>query len=121
MAYTHGSHFTTEVLERLSATLASSLPGDLDKVYLVPGGAEAVETSIKLARQYQLALGRSDKHKVVGRCPSYHGNTLGALAVSGRASLREPYEPLLANLPRALLLPLPLRGDLVRAVWGEMC
>ncbi len=58
VAYTHGTHFTTEVLERLSATLANLLPGDLDKVYLVPGGAEAVETSIKLARQYQLALQR---------------------------------------------------------------
>ncbi len=100
VAYTHGSHFTTEVLERLSTKLTKVLPGDLDKVYLVPGGAEAVETSIKLSRQYQLALGRPEKHKVIGRWPSYHGNTLGALAVSGRASLREPYEPLLADLPR---------------------
>ncbi len=63
------------------------------------GGAEATETAIKLVRQYQLASRRPGKYRVVARWPSFHGNTLGALSLSGRAHLREPYQPLLADSP----------------------
>jgi adenosylmethionine-8-amino-7-oxononanoate aminotransferase len=100
VAYAHGSMFTTKAVEELSETLVGLLPENLDKVYLVHGGTEATETAIKLARQFHLARGKSDKYRVVGLRPGYHGNTLGALAVSGREPLRRPYEPMLADFPR---------------------
>ncbi|MGH9460134.1 MAG: aspartate aminotransferase family protein, partial [Vicinamibacteria bacterium] len=91
--------FTTEALEELCGALVELLPGDLDKVYLVAGGSEATETALKLARQYHLARGKPNKHRMIGLWPSYHGNTLAALSVGGRAPLRAPYEPLLSDFP----------------------
>ncbi len=112
VAYAHGSMFTASVIEDLSAALAELLPGDLDKIYLVHGGTEATETAIKLARQFHLARGETDKHRVVGLRPSYHGNTLGALSASGREPLRRPYEPMLSDFPR---IPAPY---CYRCPWG---
>jgi adenosylmethionine-8-amino-7-oxononanoate aminotransferase len=100
VAYAHGSMFTTEAIEELSSALVELLPGKLDKIYLVPGGTEATETAIKMARQYHLARGRQSKYRIVGLQPSYHGNTLGSLSASGREPLRKPYEPLLADFRR---------------------
>jgi adenosylmethionine-8-amino-7-oxononanoate aminotransferase len=99
VAYAHGTMFTTAALEELCGTLVELLLGDLDKVYLVSGGAEATETAIKLARQYHLARGKAGKYRVIGLWPSYHGNTLAALSVGGRGPLRAPYEPLLSDFP----------------------
>jgi adenosylmethionine-8-amino-7-oxononanoate aminotransferase len=99
VAYAHGTMFTTAALEETCAALVELLPGDLNKVYLVSGGAEATETAIKLARQYHLARGKPDKYRVIGLWPSYHGNTLAALSVGGRGPLRAPYEPLLSDSP----------------------
>jgi adenosylmethionine-8-amino-7-oxononanoate aminotransferase len=97
VAYVHGSQFTTDAIENWGQALVSRLPDGLTKLYLVPGGTEATETAIKLARQFQIASGRSSKYRTLACRPSYHGNTLGALAVSGRPGLRKPYEPLLAS------------------------
>ena len=97
VAYVHGTQFTTEAIERWAARLQELLPGDLGKLYLVPGGTEATETAIKMSRQYQVAVGREKRFRTLACRPSYHGNTLGALSVSGREGLRKPYLPLLAK------------------------
>jgi adenosylmethionine-8-amino-7-oxononanoate aminotransferase len=99
VAYAHGTQFTTAALEEACAELVNHLPQGVSKVYLVSGGSEATETAIKLARQYHLACGRPTRYQVVGRWPSYHGNTIAALSASGRASLRRPYQPLLLDFP----------------------
>lgn len=103
VAYVHGAQFTTEAMEEAAAMLIAALPPAYRdaKVYLTPGGAEAVETAIKLARAHAVATGRPERRKIVSQRPGYHGNTLGALAVSGRDALRAPYLPLLAEMPLA--------------------
>jgi adenosylmethionine-8-amino-7-oxononanoate aminotransferase len=92
VAYVHGTAFTSATLEQYADELAALLPLDDAKVYPVSGGSEAVETALKMARAYHLARG-ADRHVVIGRQGSYHGNSRGALDVSGRASLRAPYLP----------------------------
>ncbi len=106
VGYVHGGQFTTDSMEEAAALLVASLPpGYRDaSVYLTPGGAEAVETAIKLARAHAVAAGRPERWRVVSQRPGYHGNTLGALAVSGRDALRAPYEAMLADMP---LVPAP--------------
>lgn len=101
VAYIHGSQFTTEPIEQWAARLVEKLPSRRYKLYPVPGGTEATETAIKLARQYQLARGRASKYLTLACRPSYHGNTLGSLSVSGRDGLRKAYEPLLGNREHA--------------------
>ena len=110
-AYVHGAQFTTEAMEEAAALLVESLPSGFRnaKVYLTPGGAEAVETAIKLARAHAVASGYPERSRIVSQTPGYHGNTLGALAVSGRDALRAPYLPLLAEMP------------LVAAPWCPRC
>ncbi len=100
-AYVHGTQFTSEVLEDYTRRLARHAPGDCNRLYLVSGGSEANETAVKLARAYQLANGRPQRHKVVRRSVSYHGNTLSTLALSGRPNLQAPYRPMLAVTPEA--------------------
>jgi adenosylmethionine-8-amino-7-oxononanoate aminotransferase len=97
VAYAHGTQFTSEALEAYANELALLLPMDDGHVYPVSGGSEAMETALKLARTYQLAKGEPDRHKVIARWGSYHGNTLGALDASGREPLRRPYEPWLGR------------------------
>ncbi len=97
VAYVHGTQFTTDAIEEWAEGLSRLLPKELSKLYLVPGGSEATETAIKLARQYHLARGRDSKYRAIAVRPSYHGGTLGALSVTGRESLRKPYLPLLSN------------------------
>ena len=87
-AYVHGTQFTSAVLEEYARRLAVHAPGDCKRLYLLSGGSEATETAIKLARAYHLARGEPDRHKVIGGTTSYHGNTLGALSVSGRPILQ---------------------------------
>jgi len=98
-AYVHGTQFTSEVLEEYARRLAPHAPGDCRRLYLVSGGSEANETAVKLARAFHLARGEAGRFKVVRRSTSYHGNTLGTLALSGRPPLRAPYRPLLAATP----------------------
>ncbi len=95
LAYAHTSFFTTEVAEALADTLAASAPGDLNHVYFVSGGSEGVEAALKLARQYFVEIGQPQRQYFIARRQSYHGNTLGALAIGGNAWRREPFLPLL--------------------------
>ena len=92
LAYAHGSAFTTEALESYAHEVGPHLPVDDPRIYPVSGGSEAIETALKLARSYHLARGEKDRLIVYARWSSYHGNTLGALDLSGRKPLRRPYE-----------------------------
>jgi adenosylmethionine-8-amino-7-oxononanoate aminotransferase len=92
LSYAHGSAFTTEPLEAYAAEIGPRLPVDDPAIYPVSGGSEAIETALKLARAYHLARGETDRLVVYARWGSYHGNTLGALDLSGRRPLRRPYE-----------------------------
>lgn len=93
-------HFETESSERLAAKTASLAPPGLDRVFFVSGGSEAVESAIKLARQYAIAVGEQARWKVISRSPSYHGCTLGALALTGFQSLTAPFEPMMQAMPK---------------------
>ncbi len=97
MEFAHTGFFTSEAAEALSDLLIENAPGSIDRVYLVSGGSEAIEASIKLARQYYLEIGQPSRHKVIARLQSYHGNTLGALATGGNMWRREPFAPLMID------------------------
>ena len=77
--------------------LIEHAPAGIDRAYLVSGGSEAVEAAIKLARQYFLEKGESQRHRVIARRQSYHGNTLGALAAGGNLWRREPFAPIMVE------------------------
>ena len=94
LPYAHTSFFTTDVLEELADTLVEGAPG-MGKVMLLSGGSESVEAALKLSRQYFLESGEPDRHLFIARRQSYHGNTLGALAVGGNEWRRESFRPLL--------------------------
>ncbi len=82
-----------------AAKLITSLaPGDLDTVFFVSSGSEAVDSAIKFARQHHRNRGNHWKTGVISRDMSYHGTTLGALSVTGLESIREPFHPLLPNM-----------------------
>jgi adenosylmethionine-8-amino-7-oxononanoate aminotransferase len=111
LAYAHGSAFTTEPLEAYAAEVGRHLPLDDPAIYPVSGGSEAIETALKLARAYHLARREQDRLIVLSRWGSYHGNTLGALDLSGRRPLRRPYEGWLGRF-RHVSAPYPYRaGD----------
>ncbi|HYN69494.1 MAG TPA: aminotransferase class III-fold pyridoxal phosphate-dependent enzyme [Candidatus Eisenbacteria bacterium] len=92
LAYAHGSAFTNEPLEWYADAMGRHLPMDDPAIYPVAGGSEAMETALKMARSYHLARGERERWIVIARWGSYHGNTLGALDLSGRRPLRRPYE-----------------------------
>jgi len=93
-------HFEVEAAERLADALAERCTGRLERTFFVSGGSEAVESCLKMARQYALARGETDRHLVISRYPSYHGSTLGALAVTGYDPLYEPFAPMLKPMPK---------------------
>jgi adenosylmethionine-8-amino-7-oxononanoate aminotransferase len=95
LAYAHTAFFTTELAEELADVLVADAPAGIDRVFLVSGGSEAIEASLKLARQYVIEIGQPQRRHVIARRQSYHGNTLGALAAGGNLSRRKQYEPLL--------------------------
>ncbi len=97
MEFAHTGFFTSDAAESLSDLLIDNAPGNLDRVYLVSGGSEAMEAAIKLARQYYLEIGQPQRHRVIARLQSYHGNTLGALATGGNMWRREPFAPLMID------------------------
>lgn len=99
VGYVHGTQFTTQSIEEYAEALGEILPKGLEKIYFLSGGSEAVEAAIKLARQYYLESGQSQRWRVVARWHSYHGNTLGALSLTGRVGARRPYLPLLTDFP----------------------
>ena len=93
-------HFVTEASEALAAkTVSLAWPG-MDRVFFVSGGSEAVESAMKLARQYALAIGQGSRWKVLSRWPSYHGCTLGALSITGYDSLTDPFRPMMQAMPK---------------------
>jgi adenosylmethionine-8-amino-7-oxononanoate aminotransferase len=98
IAYAHTSFFTTAVAETLADHLVAHAPPGLSRVYLVSGGSEAVETALKLARQYYVETGEPQRRHFIARRQSYHGNTLGALAVGGNEWRRRQFAPLLIDV-----------------------
>jgi adenosylmethionine-8-amino-7-oxononanoate aminotransferase len=114
LAYAHGSAFTTEPLEAYAAEVGPHLPIDDPAIYPVSGGSEAIESALKLARSYHLARGEADRWIVYARWGSYHGNSLGALDLSGRKPLRRPYEGWLGRF-RHVSAAYPYRADFAGA------
>ena len=93
-------HFRTHPSEDLAAKTVAMTPEGLDRVFFVSGGSEAVESAVKLARQYALTQGQTLRHKVISRFPSYHGCTFGALDLTGYDPLREPFAPMMKGMPK---------------------
>ncbi|MEM8951292.1 MAG: aspartate aminotransferase family protein [Pseudomonadota bacterium] len=98
LAYAHTGFFTSEPAEELADHLVNAAPAALEQVYFVSGGSEAIEAAMKLARQYFLELGQPQRKHFIARKQSYHGNTLGALALGGNAWRRQQFEPLLIDV-----------------------
>lgn len=99
VSFAHSSQFTSQAALDLAEKLVQLAPPGLSRVYFLSGGSEAVETAIKMARQYQVERGKPQKYKVISRWTSYHGNTLGALALSGHTGRRNYYQPLIQHTP----------------------
>ncbi|HUV20526.1 MAG TPA: aspartate aminotransferase family protein [Gammaproteobacteria bacterium] len=93
-------HFETEASEQLADKLAELSPAGLDRIFFVSGGSEAVESTLKLSRQYALAIGEAQRWKIISRQPSYHGCTLGALAITGYTPLTAPFAPMMQAMPK---------------------
>ncbi len=98
IAYAHTSFFTTEVAETLADDLLAHAPAGSSHAYFVSGGSEAIEAALKLARQYFVEIGQPERRHFIARRQSYHGNTLGALAVGGNAWRRRQFAPLLIDV-----------------------
>lgn len=97
LAFAHTGFFTSDPAEQLADRLVAAAPEGIDRVYLVSGGSEAVEAALKLARQYFMEIGQPERHRVIARRQSYHGNTLGALAAGGNEWRRAQFAPLLVE------------------------
>jgi adenosylmethionine-8-amino-7-oxononanoate aminotransferase len=95
VSYVHSGSFTTPIVETLGQVLAENAPDPINHTYLVSGGSEAVESALKLARQYHVEAGAQGQHHFIARHQSYHGNTFGALSASGHPARRRIYEPML--------------------------
>ncbi len=93
-------HFENEPAEQFATAIANRMPQGLDRVFFVSGGSEAVESAIKIGRQYAVAKGQASRWKVISRFPSYHGSTLGALAVTGMAQMSAPFSPMMNEMPK---------------------
>lgn len=100
LAYVSGAAFSHDPVEELAAELAALAPGDLDKVYPLSSGSDAIEAALKLARQYWLESGKTRKHKIIALSPAYHGNTLLALSASAREHYRKTYGDWLVDVVR---------------------
>lgn len=97
--YAYRLHFENEPAEELARQLAARMPNGLDRIFFVSGGSEAVEACIKLARQWAVATGQPKRWKVISRMPSYHGGTLGALAVTGDGMLTDTFAEQMRMMP----------------------
>jgi len=102
--YVHGTMFTTEILEELARRLSLHAPSVIERFYFCSGGSEAVETAMKLACQIQAARGEAGRFRVISRWHAYHGSTLGALSMTGKPSMRDPFLPM---LPPSIHIPPP--------------
>lgn len=99
LPYCISNIFVNQPSQALAERLAGLTPGDLNQIHFVSGGSEAVETAIKLARQYHIENGQSNRHLVIARRQSYHGATIGALSATGMSGRRDKYLPLLLDFP----------------------
>ncbi len=106
LAYFPVWSFAHEPAIELAARLAALAPGDLNRVFLTPSGGEAIDTAIKLARQYFTLVGQPSRTKVISRYLAYHGTSIGALSVTGVPSIKTPFEPL---MPGAIKVQTPYR------------
>jgi adenosylmethionine-8-amino-7-oxononanoate aminotransferase len=98
LAYAHTSFFTSDPAEALADQLIRTAPAGMSRVYFVSGGSEAIEAALKMARQYFVEIGQPQRARFIGRRQSYHGNTLGALAVGGNEWRRRQFGPLLVDV-----------------------
>ncbi|MCF6137269.1 aspartate aminotransferase family protein [Pseudalkalibacillus berkeleyi] len=99
ISFVYRSQFTNRPAEELAEKLAQIAPGDLDYVFFVNSGSEAMETALKIAIQYWQEIGKPQKNRVISRWTSYHGITLGALSMSGHVLRRNRFSSLLADYP----------------------
>jgi hypothetical protein len=97
LAYYYNHHFTSEPQERLAARLLEVAAPEMARVRLVSGGSEAVETALQLARLYHFERGDTDRWRVISPAQSYHGSSMGTLAMTGRRAIKEPFTPYLAS------------------------
>ena len=97
ISYFYNHHFTSEPQERLADRLLKVAAPGMARVRLVSGGSEANETALQLARLYHVERGDTERWRVISQAQSYHGSTMGTLALSGRPALHEPYTPYLAS------------------------
>jgi adenosylmethionine-8-amino-7-oxononanoate aminotransferase len=114
MAYAPLWTYAHEPAILLAEKLASMTPGDLNRVFFTSGGAEAVESAWKLARQYHRLRGEPDRYKVISRDVAYHGTTMGALTVTSVEAYREPFAPLVpgaVKIPNLNFYRAPQHGD----------
>jgi len=118
LGYVNGTQFTTRAAEDLAVELARRLPEELAYVYFLSSGSEAIEAAIKLARQYHVERREGGRTRLIARVPSYHGNTLAALALSGREHYRALYAPWLIEVDR-VPAPDPLRRPAAPGTTGE--
>ncbi|WP_372884934.1 aspartate aminotransferase family protein [Shimia sp.] len=95
ISFAHTGFFTSAAAESLADRLIAHAPVGLERVYLVSGGSEAVESALKLARQYMIEIGQPGRRRFIARRQSYHGNTLGALATGGNLWRRDPFAPVM--------------------------
>ncbi|MBT3344183.1 MAG: aminotransferase class III-fold pyridoxal phosphate-dependent enzyme [Gemmatimonadetes bacterium] len=94
------SRFLTQPQIDLAERIGALAPGDLNRVFFVSGGSEATESAMKIARKYHVERGNTSKHRIVSRWQSWHGNTVGALSMSGRSPWRKDFEPYLLDFPK---------------------
>jgi len=97
LAYAHTSFMTSNPAEELAQMLIKKAPSNFEKVYFLSGGSEAVETALKLVRQYHLENNEPKRKNIIARFQSYHGNTLTTLGVGGNVKRKEPFLPYLSD------------------------
>lgn len=100
VAYVSGMSFTNQPAEELADALAALALGDLNQFYFLSSGSDAIEASLKLARQYWVERGKPDKDTLVALAPGYHGNTLLALSAGARERYKKYFQPWLTDVPR---------------------
>ena len=93
-------HFENDAAEDLATLTASLMPTGLDRIFFTSGGSETIETCLKLARQYAIAIGRPERSKIISMTPSYHGATLGCVAVTGMELFVEPFRAMIREMPK---------------------
>lgn len=99
ISFAHSSHFTADSVVECADKLARFAPEGMGRVFFTSGGSEAIEAAAKMARQYYLEKGEPSRYKIVARWQSYHGNTLGALSMSGHIGRRRRFVPMLIDFP----------------------